>query len=476
MKYAASSSRKRGSDSRFRGNDKKVRLPGPGTPVTVVGLARSGAAAARLLLEQGCLVRVTEKNACPETTAMAQELMGQGAAVELGEHTQNFIQGSRLVVVSPGVPQEALPIRWAEALGIPVMGELELGSWFCPGRLVAVTGSNGKSTVVTLLGEILKAAGKEVVVCGNIGTPLCGVLHQIRPSTTVVLEVSSFQLEVSLSFHPEVACLLNVTTNHLDRHPSFEQYRSTKGRLFDYQSSRAWGVLNRDNPAAFSMKDRVRSQSAFFSRHQEVTGAYLRDGELYVNLPGYTGAICRTKDLSLQGLHHEENALAASCMSALLEVPAPVIGQVLRSFRGLPHRQEPVATIRGVTFVNDSKATTVAAGLRALEAAPRQVILIAGGRDKGSDFKEIRAYSKKLKAAVVIGEDAPKIAAALKGATPVVSAGSLGEAVQIAFEKAQAGEWVLLSPMCTSFDMFRDFEQRGERFIEAVRDLEAVEG
>ena len=448
-----------------------IQRPGPGTPVTVVGLARSGLAAARWLLQLGCIVRVTEQAASPEHRIFADELTRAGALVELGGHTRRFIVGSRLVAVSPGVHPSSAPVRWAREAAIPVVSELELGSWYCSGATVAVTGSNGKSTVVTLLGEILRAAGRDAVVCGNIGTPLCSVLDRIRPSTTVVLEVSSFQLESTVSFHSDIACLLNVTENHLDRHGSFSRYRAVKARLFAQQGPSSWAVLNADDPGSAGMRRMIRSRVAFFSRKQKVPGAYAQDGELRLNLPGLEGRICGTGELPAQGSHHEENGLTAACIAGLLGIPGEFAGPVLRTFIGLPHRQQRVGQIRGVTFINDSKSTTVESGIRAIEAAPGQVILIAGGRDKGSDFKRLRRWTAKLKAAVLIGEDGGKIASSLNGPVPLRRATDLPQAVRMAFELAREGECVLLSPMCTSFDMFRDFEERGERFTLAVEAL-----
>ena len=450
-----------------------VRRPGPGTPVTVLGLARSGAAAARYLLQLGCAVRVTERARSAAIEQAAQELETSGALVEVGSHSPEFVEGSQLLVLSPGVPMSAPPVLWARRHGIPIIGELELGSWYCTGRLVAVTGSNGKSTVVSMLGRILQAAGQEVIVCGNIGTPLCSVLDRISPSTIVVLEVSSFQLEPSLSFHTEIACVLNVTDNHLDRHGSFARYYAAKARLFAYQGPQSWGVLNADDLGSIGLSGKVLGQSALFSRRRKVRGAFVRDGALTLDLPPLSGPICKIDSLPRRGVHHEENALAAACMAGLLGVAPQKSGEVICSFEGLPHRQQWVAQLRGVTFINDSKSTTVASGIRAIQAAPGPVVLIAGGRDKGGDFRQLRPLAKKLKAAVLIGEDGPKIAGCLKGSVPIRRAGGLEEAVLTAFRMAQTGECVLLSPMCTSFDMFRDFEHRGERFVEVVRTMVA---
>lgn len=450
-----------------------VRRPGPGTPVTVAGLARSGLAAARWLLQVGCPVRVTELGRSPELERAARELEREGASVELGGHTRRFLEDARLLVTSPGVPAEALPVRWARQAGIPVVGELELGSWFCPGRIVAVTGSNGKSTVVSLVGEILKASGQEAVVCGNIGAPLCGELHRIRPATRVVLEVSSFQLEDSLSFHPEIACVLNVTDNHLDRHGSFARYLEAKARMLAFQGPGSWAVLNADDPGSRGMRGGVLGRLALFSRSKGEAQARVSDGWIRLDLASASGPVCRVDALPAQGAHHVENGLAAATVAGLAGVEPSLIGQVLRSFKGLPHRQERVAQFRGVTFINDSKSTTVASGISAIRAAPGPVVLIAGGRDKGGDFSRLRSWAPKLKAAVLIGEDGPRIASGLKGSVRLVQASDLRQAVKAAFELARAGECVVLSPMCASFDMFRDFEERGERFAEEVRHLAA---
>ncbi len=450
-----------------------IQRPGPGTPVTVAGMARSGVAAARWLLGLGCAVRVTEAGRSPELDRAARELEREGAGVEIGGHTRRSVEGARLLVTSPGVPAEAPPVRWARRAGIPAVGELELGSWYCPGRIIAVTGSNGKSTVVTLVGEILKAAGQEAVVCGNIGAPLCGELHRIRPGTRVVLEVSSFQLEDSLSFHPEIACILNVTDNHLDRHGSFARYLSAKARMLAFQGPRSWAVLNADDPASRGLRGKVQGRLALFGGSKEAAQARVSDGWIRVDLPEASGPVCRVDALPAQGGHHVENALAAAAIAGLAGAGPSAAGQVLRSFKGLPHRQERVGRFHGITFINDSKSTTVASGISAIRAAPGPVVLIAGGRDKGGDFSRLRPWKAKLKAAVLIGEDGPKIASKLEGAVPLVRAPNLRRAVRAAFELARKGECVLLSPMCTSFDMFRDFEERGERFAEEVRHLAA---
>jgi len=417
------------------------------------------------------VVRVTECADSPEIRRVAEELEDAGAQVEVGGHSRRIVRDAHLMVVSPGVPPSAPVVRWAKRDGIPVVGELELGSWYCSGHTMAVTGTNGKSTVVTLLGEILRSAGRPTVVCGNIGTPLCSVLDQIHPNSWVVLEVSSFQLEFSLSFHTWVAALLNISENHLDRHGFFDRYRATKAKLFAHQSSYSWAILNRDDIGLRGMERFVRGRMLGFSRKAPGIGAYAWEGQIWLNLYGRAEPLCRVEEMVRKAPHDQENALAAACMAGVAGVSKETIAEVLKRFKGLPHRQQSVAEVNGVTFINDSKSTTVAAGLRAIESAPGPVVLIAGGRDKGSDFRPLRRHKDKIKAAVVMGEDGYKIAASLKGLVPLHHAAGLPQAVQTAFRLAKAGECVLFSPMCTSFDMFRNFEERGRCFVELVHTM-----
>lgn len=446
------------------------------TPL-VVGLGKSGISACRFLQPRGCRVRATEQATSPALTELAQALTAQGITVELGGHTEHFCEGSDLVVVSPGVPASALPIQWARRRGVPVIGELELGARFCQGRLVAITGSNGKSTVTAWTGAMLELAERPVVVAGNIGVPLTAQIPAIRPETTAVVEVSSFQLETVDRFHPSVACLLNVTPNHLDRHQQFADYVAAKRRLLTQQRALDWTILNADDPICQSLRPAVRGRLLEFSRQQPVRGAYLAGEELMLVLRARRYRLASVDELLLPGGHNVANALAVAAIGGALGVEPEVIGEALRQFRGLPHRLEPVATWHEITFVNDSKSTTVEAGLRALEACPGRAVLIAGGKDKGSDFSRLaHGAAKKLRAAVLLGVDGPRIAQALEPLVPTVRARTMAEAIHQAACLARPGDWVLLSPMCTSFDMFRDFEERGEAFSQAVKALVALEG
>ncbi|OGX40152.1 MAG: UDP-N-acetylmuramoylalanine--D-glutamate ligase [Omnitrophica WOR_2 bacterium RIFCSPHIGHO2_02_FULL_68_15] len=448
----------------------------PGHTVLVVGLGKSGQSACAFLQHRGCRVRATESARTPALEALAQSLTAGGATVELGGHTEALCDGSRLVVVSPGVPPTALPLQWARRRGVPVIGELELGARFCAGRLVAITGSNGKSTVTTLVGAMLETAEQPAVVAGNIGTPLTSQLSRIQFGTTVVLEVSSFQLEHVDRFRPAIACVLNVTPNHLDRHASFEDYAAAKRRLLTQQGRFGWAVVNADDPVCQAMASAAPGRRLEFSVQRPVRGAYLADGALWLVLRARRYRVMAAEEIPLLGPHNTANALAAIAIGGLLGLDPDTMAAAIRRFRGLPHRLERVADWRGITFINDSKSTTVEAGLRALECCPGKAVLIAGGKDKGSDFTVLRRPAGRMvRAAVLIGADAPRLASALEPVVPVRRAGTLCEAVQTAVRLAQPGDWVLLSPMCTSFDMFQDFEDRGAQFTDAVRALIQLE-
>ena len=450
--------------------------PLPRQTVLVVGLGKSGLSACRFLRQRGCQVRATDESRTPALDAVATTLAACGIAVELGGHTEAFCQGSRYVVVSPGVPPTALPLQWAAREQIPVLSELELGARFCRGRIVAVSGSNGKSTVTAWVGMMLELAERPVVVAGNIGWPLTGQLARIHPRTTVVVEVSSFQLEHVARFHPSVACLLNVTPNHLDRHSDFAAYVAAKRRFLTQQRTMDWAILNADDPVCQELRSSVKGRLLEWSRHRPVRGAYVAGDELVLMLRARRYQIARVDQLQVPGAHNVSNALAAIALGGVLGVEPETLGRAVRQFSGLPHRLERVATWHDVTFVNDSKSTTVEAGLRALEACPGHAVLIAGGRDKGSDFsKLVDTARQRVRAAVLIGTDGPRIARVLAPEIPTVLAQTMAEAVQTAARLARPGDWVLLSPMCTSFDWFRDFEERGQAFTQAVDALVSLE-
>lgn len=443
-----------------------------GKKITVVGLGKSGVAASHLLLSHGAKVSVSEEKKDRSLDQTAKSLVRAGISVELGGHTREWIKGRDLIVTSPGVSVTSPPLQWAREEGIPVLSEIELGYLFCKGKIIAVTGSNGKSTTVTLLGRMLEEARKKVFVCGNIGEAFCEKIPQIGAGDWAVLEVSSFQLEECHAFHPHIAVVLNLSPNHLDRHASFEEYRLSKRRIAKAQTESDFLLLNGDDPFTKTLGEGLPVQKCYFSRSGKVDGVFTKGKDVFSSLKGGEEKICTLDRIRIPGSHNEENALAAILAALLAGADPSAIQKSLLSFEGLSHRIEFVGGgKKGVRFFNDSKSTTVSSTLRALETLPSPLLLIAGGREKNEDFL---AFSKspllkKIKEIFLIGEAKEKIRAAVDGKVPTTFAGTLEEAVECAYRSAQAGEAVLLSPMCTSFDMFKDFEERGDRFKECVK-------
>ncbi|MBP6944325.1 MAG: UDP-N-acetylmuramoyl-L-alanine--D-glutamate ligase [Candidatus Omnitrophica bacterium] len=428
-----------------------------GKKVAVAGLAKSGMAAALLLKKKGAVVWATDSGDSPALREHKRLLEKKGIAVEIGGHSRGYIQGKDLVVISPGVPEGSPVLKWAGEYRVPVIGEIELGYLCCEAPIVAVTGTNGKSTTTTLIGEMLKKGGRRAVVCGNIGNPFCGEIRKVTKDSVVVLEVSSFQLESVKKFRPYVAVVLNISQNHFDRHPGLGAYINAKARIFANQRKSDRAVLNLDDPAVKGLRARTKAKVVFFSRKK--------------CLPGL---LCRPEELKIKGAHNIENILACQRVASIFGIKPAKVKQALKGFRGLEHRFEHVAQKRGVEFINDSKGTTVLATVMALESCVKPVILIAGGHDKGSDFGKAReAVNKKVKKLVLIGEAKEKIRRQLAGAAPHIFASTMDDAVRKAFAAAEEGDCVLLSPMCASFDMFRNFEERGRVFKKAVRSLSA---
>ena len=409
--------------------------------ITVVGLARSGIVCAHLLHELGAAVSVTDSRDAPATRAARERLSSRDIAVELGGHTRGFIEGRDLVVVSPGVEDASPPVRWAEELGIAVVSEIEVAGMLCPAPVIAVTGSNGKTTVTTLIGRILQAGGKSAVVCGNIGNPFCGELRRIAPDDYVCLEVSSFQLERIRTFKPWISLILNVTPNHLDRYSGMAEYVQAKKRIFLNQGAGDYLILNRDDPALMTMAKEAACTVRYFSSKE--------------------------KD-------RNPNQAAVLEVARIVGIPDERAVEVFAAFKGIEHRLEFVERVDGVTFINDSKATTADSALWALKNIPGPIVLIAGGKHKGIDYGVVVPdAAAKVKRAVLIGEAKGLIAAALRGRVETEEAATLPDAVRTAFRHAVPGDYVLLSPMCSSFDMFSDYEERGRVFKDAVRELAA---
>ncbi|MFQ5848571.1 MAG: UDP-N-acetylmuramoyl-L-alanine--D-glutamate ligase [Candidatus Methylomirabilales bacterium] len=445
-----------------------------GKKVTVVGLARSGAAACRLLVRSGALVTGSDHRPADQIDTDLEDLKRSGVCLELGIHRPATFLSAELIVVSPGVDLNFPLLHKARIRGVRVWSEVELAFRATEAPFVAVTGTNGKSTTTTLVGLMVKQAGKKVVVAGNIGTALSDVVLGLSPAHWVVAEVSSFQLEAIDAFRPQVALLLNVTPDHLDRYADLSAYLDAKARIFENQGPDDVAVVNADDPFTLEAVGRGTARRILFSRRQPVQeGAYLRDGTFWLRLGDKEEAICHRETLKIQGAHNTENALAALAAAGPLGVPFHAMREVLDQFAGLEHRLEMAAEIAGVRYFNDSKGTNVGATVKSLESfPPGTVILIAGGLDKGADFRPlIPLVKERVKAAVLLGRAREKLQATLQGSCPIRGAASLEEAVHAAAALAVVGDVVLLSPACASFDMFRDFEERGRVFKAAVRRL-----
>jgi UDP-N-acetylmuramoylalanine--D-glutamate ligase len=441
-----------------------------GKRVLVVGLGRSGVAAALFLKSRGANVTVSDVKSPDQLREEIPVLLDQGIAVETGGHGERTFQDQDLIVMSPGVPVDAEPISQARALGQNVIGEIELASQFLQGAIVAITGSNGKTTTTTLVGEILTGGGLNVLVGGNIGKPAISLVDQSTPETVTVLEVSSFQLETIRSFRPKIAVVLNVTPDHLDRHRMFTAYVEAKARIFENQQADDFAVLNADDSTCVELAVRTRAQVFWFSRKREVgQGAFVRDGQVVFRRGGAEREVMPVSEVPLKGSHNLENSLSAVCAGALMGCQAEQIRSAVAAFKAVEHRLEYVATVRGVEYYNDSKATNVDATIKALESFPANVHLFLGGKDKGSDYTVLNdLLRERVKCVYTIGAAAEKIQSHIKGAVKIIPCGTIDAAVKQASALAQPGDVVLLAPACASFDQFQNYEHRGRMFKEMV--------
>lgn len=446
-----------------------------GKTVLVVGLARSGMAASKTLKNLGARVLANDLKTEDQLEKEARELKAMGVELHLGIKPDRLIDQTDLIVLSPAVPMDASFVQKAISQGKEVISEVELAYRLCRAPIVAITGTNGKTTTTALVGEILKEAGKTVHVVGNIGVPFVGKVDEICKEDIVVVEISSFQLEAISQFHPRVCAILNITEDHLDRHKTMENYINTKMRIFENCTDTDWLILNGDDDETVKMKEKTQANVLFFSRkHILEQGAWVEDGQLVVDIGEGKEIVCHVDDIFIPGSHNLENALAATLMARTLGVSPQSIASTLRSFRGVEHRIEFVDIIDGVKFYNDSKGTNPEASIKAIQAMKGPTVLIAGGYDKGGDFSPfIDAFGDTVRHMVVLGETADKIikAAQDKGFANVHRVKTLEEGVVKAFSLAKPGENVLLSPACASWDMFKDFEERGRVFKEAVRAL-----
>lgn len=406
--------------------------------ITVVGLGRSGLACANLLCDLGAKVSITDNQDNVSTRSNASRLKAKNIAWELGRHTPEFIRDKDLLVVSPGVSDDTLPIAWAKQFKIPIISEIEVGGILCPATIIAITGTNGKTTVTTLIGKILEKKFKKAFVLGNIGTPFCAELNKMTEDDFVSLEVSSFQLEKIQAFKPKIAVMLNFSRNHLDRYTALKDYLEAKKRIFINQDESDYLVLNYADPTIRELAKEAKSRVVYFSDKEDMN----------------------------------PNQAASLAVASILGIDKEMALNVFKEFKGIEHRLEDVAEINKVKFINDSKATTVDSASWALKNIAQPIILIAGGRDKGCDYSEILdLMQKKVKAVILIGEAKEKMKDTWARYLSLQESSSLEEAVMLAFDKAKSGDCVLLSPMCASFDMFSDYEARGRVFKKAVYDL-----
>jgi UDP-N-acetylmuramoylalanine--D-glutamate ligase len=444
-----------------------------GKRVLAIGLARTGVATALFCAARGAHVTATDTRVEGEIGEPVGKLREAGVTIELGEHRESTFLEQDLIIPSPGVPADAPHLRTARAKGVTIWSEIELAYRFLKGPLVGITGSNGKTTTTSLIEHILKTAGMQTILAGNIGTPLIACVDAMKEDTCTVVELSSFQLELIETFHPNIGVFLNLTPDHLDRHHTMEAYGAAKARLFENQTGDDAAVLNADDPATTPYAPSL-PRVYWFSRKQRVAnGAYVRGEEIVFRQDGKEETTLKLSDISLPGAHNVENVLAAVAAARLTGAPAKAIAQGVRSFAGVEHRLEFVTEIGGVRYYNDSKATNVDATLKALDAFPGRILIILGGKDKGGDYSPLqKPLREKAILALLIGAAAEKIEKQISGSVALERAETLERAVETASHAAQRGDVVLLAPACASFDQFQNYEHRGRVFKDLVRQLE----
>jgi UDP-N-acetylmuramoylalanine--D-glutamate ligase len=450
-----------------------------GKTVLVAGAGRSGISSTRFLLSQGARVILTDTKTRESLEHSISGLIEQASnsgelVLELGKNRDSSFAQCDLVVVSPGMPL-ALPVfEISRKARIPVIAEVELAYRHLQGKIVGITGSNGKTTTTTLVSELLTGAGLKAHAAGNIGTPLIDFVENSTPEDIHVVELSSFQLEAIHEFCPQIGSILNLTPDHMDRYRRFEDYIAAKQRIFMNQKPNNFAVLNADDTRTAAMRNKMGAQPVFFSRQNSVEyGAFVRNGRVIFRNEQGEQDLLAVNAIALKGSHNLENVLAASAMAILSGAPPESLEENIRKFRAVEHRIEYVAEFRGVQYFNDSKATNVDATIKAIEAFPGNILLIAGGRDKESDFAVLKSHVReRVKHLIVIGEASEKLKKALSGATDISDADSMSEAVSLCSRIAEEGDIVLLAPACASFDMFQNYEHRGRVFKEAVHNLQ----
>jgi len=448
--------------------------------VSIIGLGREGMALARFLAQRGATVTVSDLKTKEELAERIEGLSEFLIRFKLGSHPQSLLDAD-VIYVSPGVLQDIPLLVEARKRGIPISSETRLFFSLCPAPIIGVTGSSGKTTTVSLVGQIVEGAGRETWVGGNIGSPLIEFVEEIGPEAIVVTELSSFQLE-NLDRSPHIACLLNIRPNHLDRHKSMEAYRAAKLNILRYQGRKDYAILNRDDPATHALLPECQGRTLLFSRLKEVEGgAFIREGRIMVRWASREEEVCERGDIRLLGNHNLENVLAACAISAAGGAPTEAMTEVCTTFTGVEHRLELVREMAGVSYYNDSIATSPERAIAALRSFDQPIVLLAGGRGKGLPFEELASLIvQKVRYLILFGEEARAIGEAVREAQkragvaeiPIFKdAGDLEGAVNLAAQVGQRGDVVLLSPACTSFDMYRDFAERGEHFKDLVRKL-----
>ena len=440
--------------------------------VLVAGIARTGIAASNLLARNKARVMAVDDKREEDLKENLAKL-DKRVRVQTGRIQGEDISDFDLIIVSPGIDMRNPLLKKAVEKGIPVWSEIELASRFIKKPIIAITGTNGKTTSTSMIGNILQNSGEKIYVGGNIGFPLSNIADQASQYSFIVLEVSSFQLEWIDQFKPFISAILNITEDHLDRHLDFNEYVSLKKRMFRNQKEKDYLILNKDDPVTACIEPENKIQKLLFSRIREVEdGAFLRKDNIIIRLHGKEKVIGPVSKMKVKGIHNVENGLASALLGALCKVKAETVMDSLSRFTGIDHRMEFVREINGVRFINDSKGTNTGATMKSIESFDCPIILIAGGKDKGGNYGPLaELISKKVKFSILIGESKMKIRSALKNSNNIENAATLEDAVNKAFAKANAGDVVLLSPSCASFDMFKDYEDRGNIFKKAVLKL-----
>ena len=444
-----------------------------GKRVLVVGLAKTGVATSLFCAARAAKVTATDARTEHEIGEAIVALRTAGVSLELGGHQEKTFLDQDLISPSPGVPADAPLLRAARARGVTTWSEVELADRFLDGRLIGITGSNGKTTTTSLIEHILRKAGFSTLLAGNIGTPLISVVDQSSDNTVTVVELSSFQLELIETFRPDISVFLNLTPDHLDRHHTLEEYGRAKVRIFENQTNGDSAVLNADDPATAPLAP-AKPRVNWFSRKQRVTqGAFVQGNEIIFRQYGQEESVLKLEDIPLVGAHNVENVLAAVAATRLAGAAPATIAKGIRSFAGVEHRLEFVAEISGVRYYNDSKATNVDATLKALDAFPGRILIVLGGKDKCSDYTQLqRPLREKAILALLIGAAAEKIEKQITGSVAIERAATIERAVEFASHAARPGDVVLLAPACASFDQFENYEHRGRVFKDLVHQLE----